>query len=88
MSTEQENKEAISEYNDNFSRYTSLKKLLLSLIKNKWALASVIWLIIVINVAIFASQIVPHDPNRNNIMEYPKWIQKNNYTFDKTNIPT
>lgn len=69
MSMNQENKEAISEYNDNFSRYTSLKKLLLSLIKNKWALASVIWLIIVINVAIFASQIVPHDPNRNNIME-------------------
>ena len=27
------------------------------------------WLIIIINVAIFAPQISPHDPNRNNITE-------------------
>lgn len=26
--------------------------------------------------------------NRNKIMEYPRWMHKNNYTFDMTNIPT
>ena len=39
------------------------------MINSKWAFGSIIWLIIIINVAIFASQISPHDPNRNNIME-------------------
>jgi len=50
-------------------QFLNSKKFFFSLFKNKWALGSLIWLIIIINVAIFASQIVPHDPNRNNIME-------------------
>jgi len=65
----QKNKELKAEDKQRFSRYKSTIKLLFSLIKNKWALTSVIWLLIIINVAIFASEIVPHDPNRNNIME-------------------
>ena len=65
----QKNKELIGEDKKRFSKYKSTIKLLFSLIKNKWALTSVIWLLIIINVAIFASEIVPHDPNRNNIME-------------------
>ena len=49
--------------------YSPIKSFINSLINSKWAFGSVIWLIIIINVAIFASQISPHDPNRNNIME-------------------
>ncbi len=55
--------------NQDSGYYKKFKSFFLSLIKNKWALGSLIWLLIIINVAIFASQIVPHDPNRNNIME-------------------
>ena len=39
------------------------------MINSKWAFGSIIWLLIIINVAIFASQISPYDPNRNNIVE-------------------
>ena len=49
--------------------YSPIKSFINSLINSKWAFGSIIWLIIIINVAIFASQISPHDPNRNNIME-------------------
>ena len=44
-------------------------KFLIALIKNKWALVSLVWLFFIIFVAIFASEISPLDPNRNNIME-------------------
>jgi len=54
---------------DKSNNFKYIKNFLLSLFKNKWAFGSLIWLIIIVNVAIFASQIVPHDPNRNNIME-------------------
>ena len=47
----------------------SLKNFLFALIKNKWALTSIIWLFIIIAIAIFASQLAPFDPNKNNIME-------------------
>ncbi len=58
------------DFNSQESSYLKkFKNFFLSLIKNKWALGSLIWLILIINVAIFASLIVPHDPNRNNIME-------------------
>jgi len=54
---------------DKSNNFKYIKNFFLSLFKNKWAFGSLIWLIIIVNVAIFASQIVPHDPNRNNIME-------------------
>mgnify|MGYP006231037551 FL=1 len=41
----------------------------IALIKNKWALISIIWLFIIIIIAIFASELAPFDPNKNNIME-------------------
>ena len=43
--------------------------LILKCLKNKWALTSIIWLFIIIAIAIFASQLAPFDPNKNNIME-------------------
>ena len=46
-----------------------IKEFLLALIKNKWALTSIIWLFVIIAIAIFASQLAPFDPNKNNIME-------------------
>ena len=46
-----------------------VKEFLLALIKNKWALTSIIWLFVIIAIAIFASQLAPFDPNKNNIME-------------------
>ena len=46
-----------------------IKEFLLALIKNKWALISIIWLFVIIAIAIFASQLAPFDPNKNNIME-------------------
>jgi len=50
-------------------KFLNFKNFLRSLFSSKWVLGSIIWLIIIINVAIFASYISPHDPNRNNIME-------------------
>jgi len=50
-------------------KFLNFKNFLISLFSSKWVLGSIIWLIIIINVAIFASYISPHDPNRNNIME-------------------
>ena len=47
----------------------NIKVFLLALIKNKWALISIIWLFVIIAIAIFASQLAPFDPNKNNIME-------------------
>jgi len=47
----------------------NIKDFLFALIKNKWALTSIIWLLIIIAIAIFASQLAPFDPNKNNIME-------------------
>ena len=47
----------------------NIKDFLLALIKNKWALISIIWLFVIIAIAIFASQLAPFDPNKNNIME-------------------
>ena len=47
----------------------NIKEFLLALIKNKWALISIIWLFVIISIAIFASQLAPFDPNKNNIME-------------------
>ncbi len=47
----------------------NIKEFLFALIKNKWALTSIIWLFIIIAIAIFASQLAPFDPNKNNIME-------------------
>ena len=46
-----------------------IKEFLLALIKNKWALISILWLFVIIAIAIFASQLAPFDPNKNNIME-------------------
>ena len=46
-----------------------IKEFLLALIKNKWALISIIWLFVIIAITIFASQLAPFDPNKNNIME-------------------
>ena len=51
------------------SSSSSFLKLLIALIKNKWALISVIWLFFIIIVAIFASELSPLDPNKNHIME-------------------
>ena len=47
----------------------NIKDFLFALIKNKWALTSIIWLFIIIAIAIFASQLAPFDANKNNIME-------------------
>ncbi len=47
----------------------NVKNFLIALIKNKWALVSIIWLFIIIAIAIFASELAPFDPNKNNIME-------------------
>ena len=47
----------------------SIKDFLFALIKNKGALTSIIRLLIIIAIAIFASQLAPFDPNKNNIME-------------------
>ena len=55
--------------NEKSNNFKYIKNFFLSLFKNKWAFGSLIWLLIIINVAIFASKIVPHDPNRNNIIE-------------------
>ena len=49
--------------------HSPIKSFIKSLINSKWAFGSIIWLLIIINVAIFASQISPYDPNRNNIVE-------------------
>jgi peptide/nickel transport system permease protein len=56
---------------DNFNNKKSSKYInfFKSLFSYKWAVVSIIWLILVINTAIFANIISPHDPNRNNIME-------------------
>ena len=56
---------------DNFenNRSSKLGKFIKSLFSYKWAVVSIIWLIVIINTAIFAHIISPHDPNRNNIME-------------------
>lgn len=55
--------------NEKSNNFKYIKNFFLSLFKNKWAFGSLIWLLIILNVAIFASKIVPHDPNRNNIIE-------------------
>ena len=55
--------------NGGTSRSSSFLKLLIALVKNKWALISVVWLFFIIVVAIFASEISPLDPNKNHIME-------------------
>ena len=47
----------------------SIRAFSIALIKNKWALISIIWLFIIIIIAIFASELAPFDPNKNNIME-------------------
>tara|TARA_A100001015_G_scaffold284933_1_gene351934 strand:+ start:1109 stop:1999 length:891 start_codon:yes stop_codon:yes gene_type:complete len=47
----------------------SIRAFFIALIKNKWALISIIWLFIIIIIAIFASELAPFDPNKNNIME-------------------
>ena len=47
----------------------SIRAFSIALIKNKWALISIIWLFIIIVIAIFASELAPFDPNKNNIME-------------------
>ena len=47
----------------------NIKDFLFALIKNKWALTSIIWLFIIIAIAILASEPAPFDPNKNNIME-------------------
>ena len=47
----------------------SIRAFAIALIKNKWALISIIWLFIIIIIAIFASELAPFDPNKNNIME-------------------
>lgn len=46
-----------------------IRAFFIALIKNKWALISIIWLFIIIIIAIFASELAPFDPNKNNIME-------------------
>ena len=51
------------------STSSSFFKLFIALIKNKWALISVLWLFFIVFVAIFASEISPLDPNKNHIME-------------------
>ena len=51
------------------SSSSSFLKLLVALVKNKWALISVVWLFFIIFVAIFASELSPLDPNKNHIME-------------------
>ena len=57
----------IDNFNNNkSSKYINFFK---SLFSYKWAVISIIWLIVIINTAIFANIISPHDPNRNNIME-------------------
>mgnify|MGYP006178921021 FL=1 len=59
--------ELIDNFNNNkSSKYINFFK---SLFSYKWAVVSIIWLIVIINTAIFANIISPHDPNRNNIME-------------------
>ncbi len=59
--------ELIDNFNNNkSSKYINFFK---SLFSYKWAVISIIWLIVIINTAIFANIISPHDPNRNNIME-------------------
>ena len=55
--------------NGNSSSSSAFLKLLIALIKNKWALISVIWLFFIILVAIFASELSFLDPNKNHIME-------------------
>ena len=55
--------------NGNSSSSSTFLKLLIALIKNKWALISVVWLFFIILVAIFASELSPLDPNKNHIME-------------------
>ncbi len=54
---------------EEYKGYSPIKSFIKSLINSKWAFGSIIWLLIIINVAIFASQISPYDPNRNNIVE-------------------
>ena len=54
---------------NNFKKSSKLSNFLKSLFSYKWAVVSVIWLIIIISTAIFAHVLSPHDPNRNNIME-------------------
>ena len=49
--------------------YQRIRAFSIALIKNKWALISIIWLFIIIIIAIFASELAPFDPNKNNIME-------------------
>ena len=55
--------------NSKKTKNQNIKDFLFALIKNKWALTSIIWLFIIIAIAIFASQLAPFDPNKNNIME-------------------
>ena len=55
--------------NGNSSSSSTFLKLLIALIKNKWALISVVWLFFIILVAIFAFELSPFDPNKNHIME-------------------
>ena len=59
--------ELINNFENN--RSSKLGKFIKSLFSYKWAVVSIIWLIVIINTAIFAHIISPHDPNRNNIME-------------------
>ncbi len=66
---EKNTKTIYSNHEEEHKRHSPIKSFIKSLINSKWAFGSIIWLIIIINVAIFASQISPHDPNRNNIME-------------------
>ena len=62
-----EKNELINDFN--IKKSSKLGNFLKSLFSYKWAVISIIWLIVIINTAIFANIISPHDPNRNNIME-------------------
>ena len=62
-----EKNELINDFN--IKKSSKLGNFLKSLFSYKWAVVSIIWLIIIINTAIFAHVLSPHDPNRNNIME-------------------
>ena len=55
--------------NNKKTKNQSIKDFIIALLKNKWALSSLIWLVIIIAIAIFASELAPFDPNKNNIME-------------------
>jgi len=69
MSKTETNQENTISNENRSSSSSSFLKLIIALIKNKWALVSVFWLFFIILVAIFATEITPLDPNKNHIME-------------------